>query len=197
MGGIRVCNENFIVTQLRGREIATNDDYKDLDGVDDSTKEITSSTADDYTRRIKEIVLNTRHTQNCGTAHDGVSPGTTQITGTITSGDTSTDPKFTKNAGSDFTTATVKVGSRVYVWCTGSDAGLFLSTDGVSTTGVNNYGYLTDGVYKDGGRFLTIKAISSETVITFEERIGDAGPSDDTYGSGNTCNLVPANDHIV
>ena len=54
-----------------------------------------------------------------------------------------------------------------------------------------NYGYLEDGVYKDGGRFLTVKGISSGTVITFEERIGH------NAGSSNTCNLKLANDHIV
>merc|ERR1711988_41097 len=192
--GIRVCNENFIVTQLRGRIIAADDDYKDLDGTDDSTHEITSSTVDDYRRRIKEIVLNTRHTQNCGTAHDGFSAGTTQITGRLFIATASAAAKFTKNAPTaDYTATSLKVGSRVYVWCTGTDAGLFLSTtgdnDGAGNEGVNNYGYLTDGVYKDGGRFLTIQAVSGDDV-SFEEQLGHAT-------SGDTCNLVPANDHIV
>ena len=59
--GVRLCNENFIVTQIRGRTIDGTDDYKHSTEKNDVTHEITSATADTYKRRIKEAVLNTRH----------------------------------------------------------------------------------------------------------------------------------------
>merc|ERR1712054_556522 len=64
-----------------------------------------------------------------------------------------------------------------------------MGTDGVSTTGVNNYGYFEDGVFRDGGRFVTIKGIDTDDKkLLIHEPIGhDAG----------TCSMKQANDHIV
>jgi len=176
--GIRLCNENFIVTQIRGREIATNDDFKTTEN-DDNSEEITSATDDTFKRRIKEAVLNTRHTQNCGT-NPKVN---TVFQGSITKGETTA--KFTKSG--NWVANDINVGSRVYVWCTGTGSQLFEATDGASATGVNNYGYYEDGVFRDGGRFLTIKSVSNADLF-FHEPVGHDATS---------CSLKQANDHIV
>merc|ERR1711871_1911672 len=185
--GVRICNEDFIVTQLRGRVITGTDDFKHISEADDESSEITSATADNYKRRIKEAVLNTRHTQNCGTMHPGTAHSAAAYQGAIAAGDGAKDPTFTKSQGDTFDINRIVTGSRVYVWCTGADAGLFKSTTGGSTQGNNNYGYLEDGVYRDGGRFLTVKSYTA-TVLSFEERIGHAAA---------TCFLKVANDHTV
>merc|ERR1711871_381247 len=185
--GVRICNEDFIVTQLRGRVITGTDDFKHISEADDLSSEITSATADNYRRRIKEAVLNTRHTQNCGTMHPGTAHSAAAYQGAIAAGDGAKDPTFTKSQGDTFDITRIVTGSRVYVWCTGADAGLFKSTTGASTQGNNNYGYLEDGVYRDGGRFLTVKSYTA-TVLSFEERIGHAAA---------TCFLKVANDHTV
>merc|ERR1711871_481641 len=185
--GVRICNEDFIVTQLRGRVITGTDDFKHISEADDLSSEITSATADNYRRRIKEAVLNTRHTQNCGTMHPGTAHSAAAYQGAIAAGDGAKDPTFTKSQGDTFDINRIVTGSRVYVWCTGADAGLFKSTTGASTQGNNNYGYLEDGVYRDGGRFLTVKSYTA-TVLSFEERIGHAAA---------TCFLKVANDHTV
>merc|ERR1711871_697237 len=81
------------------------------------------------------------------------------------------------------------VGSRVYVWCSDAASQLFQATDGASATGVNNYGYYEDGVFRDGGRFLTIKSIDGKKLYVHEPIGVDS--------DGTTCSLVQANDHIV
>merc|ERR1719421_1632973 len=189
--GVRLCNENFIVTQLRGREIVGTDDYKHGTQTNDVTHEITSATADTYKRRIKEAVLNTRHTQNCGTPH-GVSDVNVVYTNQKVKGE---EGAYFKLASGDFDNAGIREGARMYIWCTGSGSELFEATDGVSTTGVNNYGYFEDGVFRDGGRFLTIKSVGTggdSKKLFVHEPIGV-----DSLASGTTCSLVQANDHIV
>ena len=65
--GVRICNENFIVNEIRGRTIVGNDDFLDPTEHDDVTHVIDQETEQNHKRRIKELVLNGRHTQNCGT----------------------------------------------------------------------------------------------------------------------------------
>merc|ERR1711871_480382 len=187
--GVRLCNENFIVTQLRGRTITGEDDFLSTE-TDDVTHEITSATADTYKRRIKEAVLNTRHTQNCGTSHGANAVyGGTDGKISVKKGETGA---YIETSGANFVPANFAPGSRMFVWCTGSDSELFAAED-ATWTGVNNYGYFEDGVFRDGGRFVTIKSVgttanSDAKKIYIHEPIGhDAG----------TCSMKQANDHIV
>merc|ERR1712054_424355 len=139
-----------------------------------------------YKRRIKEAVLNTRHTQNCGTPH-GVTNVNTVYSGlTVTKGE---EGAYIGDGSTSWVSANIRAGARMYIWCTGTTPGFFEATDGVSTTGVNNYGYFEDGVFRDGGRFVTIKGIDTDDKkLLIHEPIGhDAG----------TCSMKQANDHIV
>ena len=53
--GVRICNENFIVTEVRGRTIQGNDDFLDPNEFDDISHPINSKTDHNYKRRVKEL----------------------------------------------------------------------------------------------------------------------------------------------
>merc|ERR1711968_71311 len=125
-------------------------------------------------------------TQNCGTPH-GVTNVNTVYTGlTVTKGE---EGAYIGDGSTSWVSANIQKGARMYVWCTGTTPGLFEATDGASATGVNNYGYFEDGVFRDGGRFVTVKEVgSTASHLLIHEPIGhDAG----------TCFMKQANDHIV
>merc|ERR1711968_225281 len=125
-------------------------------------------------------------TQNCGTPH-GVTNVNTVYTGlTVTKGE---EGAYIGDGSTSWVSANIRTGARMYIWCTGTTPGLFEATDGVSTTVVNNYGYFEDGVFRDGGRFVTIKSIDG-TKLHIHEPIGH------TTATG-TCSMKQANDHIV
>jgi len=181
--GIRICNENFIVTQLRGRIVVNADDYITPAQTDDTTHEITSATEDDYRRRIKEVVLNTRHTQNCGTdlTAGGRNNGVISATGTGIVKGARKAAKFTTAADQS---ANVLAGDQVLIYCTDVGSAYYYSD-----TGNNKYGFLEDGTYNQYSRIMTVHSHSSNDII-FNE------PLPDTVASAN-CKLVPINDVTV
>ena len=166
--GIRICNENFIVTQLRGRTITGNDDYLDKDEYDDTTHVINSNTEYNYKRRIKEIVVDSRHTQQCGRKHyDNYNEEWTGGISNVTN-----DFTFTKISGIDFNSfSNVQIGSRMYIFCNAISK--MFKAEEKHVDSLNRYGYLKDDVYMDGGQFLTIKQVINETTMVFEEKIDD------------------------
>merc|ERR1711871_1016656 len=123
--------------------------------------------------------------QNCGTPH-GVPDVNTVYSCSIKKGE---EDAYLLKASGNWDANNIQKGARMYVWCTGTTPGLFEATDGASATGVNNYGYFEDGVFRDGGRFVTVKEVgSTASHLLIHEPIGhDAG----------TCFMKQANDHIV
>ena len=137
--GVRICNENFIVNAIRGRTIVGNDDFLDPTEHDDVTHVIDQKTEQNHKRRIKELVLNGRHTQNCGTMPEesqhyswsGSIHGT-NVTGII----------FTRSSGNS--TAGIDVGATMFVYC-GAGSDIFRA-EAKGHVSDNQYGYFKDSV---------------------------------------------------
>merc|ERR1711871_828789 len=148
--------------------------------------EITSTTTDNFQRRIKEVVLNTRHTQNCGTdLPSGGSSGRANsvITGTGVVKGARGAAKFTTSGDQS---SALNVGDQVLLYC-GEAESAYYHTD----SGNNKYGFLEDGTYNQHSKILTVKELAnSDNDVVFNE------PLPETVTS-NTCKLVPVNDVTV
>ena len=178
--GVRICSENFIVNEIRGRTIVGNDDFLDATEHNDVSHTIDSATEHNHKRRIKELVLDGRHTQNCGTMPgDNHHSWQGSVYGTNVTGVT-----FTKSSGPSM--AVVDVGATMFVYChNGSD---IFKVEPMGQTSENQYGYLKDNVYLDGGMFLTV-AEATPTRVRFYERFKDLKQSG--------CYMITSNHHPV
>ena len=199
--GLRLCNENFIVTQLRGVDAVTGTQDWMTTGTDDTTAEITTSTTDNYKRRITEAVLNTRHTQNCGSPLPATSPGTANLTTGGARGGNRTAFAITGVTKGAAGTAYVSVSSmasnfdqydKILLTCTG---GTIYETVTSNVASDNRFGYWVDGVFQDKSIVLTIKAVASSS--PFKITVYEPLPETIDVSGSFACSIQAANEHIV